>query len=209
MFQSQGFRKRNVFISKNHFRAATQRMAPGGVIHAIQESCSAFRSFFTDRVHRSSGRFLSQSDRCNKWHDTDADGRWYAIASVTAFWEGLFADSGWNAAATAAAIQGGCDRASRVRVFQVGNLLLGSRKAFPAAHVSYFQSGFGMLTSGRVRTANINSCHLGVGHRANPLSIASHLPAPSLSHVSALRPVPGHKSAANHNWHLFVPILWV
>ena len=100
-------------------------MAPGGVIHAIQESCSAFRSFFTDRVHRSSGRFLSQSERYNKWHDTDADGRWYAVASVTAFWEGLFADSGWNAAATAAAIQGECDRASRVRVFQVGNLLLG------------------------------------------------------------------------------------
>jgi hypothetical protein len=97
------FRKRNFFISKNHFRAATQRMAPGGVTHAIQESCSAFRSFFTDRVHRSSGRFLSQSERCSKWHDTD--GRWYAIASVTAVWEGLFADNGWNAAATAAASQ--------------------------------------------------------------------------------------------------------
>jgi hypothetical protein len=78
-------------------------MAPGGVIHAIQESCSAFRSFFTGRVHRSSGRFLSQSERYNKWHDTDADGRWYAVASVTAFWEGLFADSGWNAATTSAA----------------------------------------------------------------------------------------------------------
>jgi hypothetical protein len=78
-------------------------MAPGGVIHAIQESYSAFRPFFTGRVHRSSGRFLSQSERY-KWHDTDADGRWYAFASVTAFWQGLFADSGWNAATTSAAL---------------------------------------------------------------------------------------------------------
>jgi hypothetical protein len=62
----------------------------------MHESCSAFRSFFTDRVHRSSGRFRSQSERYNKWHDTDADGRWYATASVTAFWEELLTDSGWN-----------------------------------------------------------------------------------------------------------------
>src|SRR5216684_2527770 len=106
-------------------------MAPGGVIHAIQESCSAFRSFFTDRVHRSSGRFLSQSERYNKWHDTDADGRWHAIASVTAFWEGLFAGSGRHAATASAAIQGGCNRASRVRLFQVGNLLLASTQSVP------------------------------------------------------------------------------
>src|ERR1700687_473624 len=107
-------------------------------------------------------------------------------------------------------LQGECDRASRVRVLQIGNLLLGRpRKAFPEAHDSYFHSSYGILSSGRVRTANINSCHLGVGHRANPLSIASYLLAPSLSHVSVLHPVPGDKSAANHNWHLFVPILWV
>ena len=99
-------------------------MAPGGVIHAIQDSCWAFGSFFTDRVHRSSGRFLSQSERYNKWHDTDADGRWYAVASVTALSEGLFADSGWNAATTSAALQVECDRASRVRVLQIRNLLL-------------------------------------------------------------------------------------
>jgi hypothetical protein len=117
-------------------------MAPGGVIHAIQESCSAFRSFFTGRVHRSSGRFLSQSERYNKWQDTDTDGRWYAVASVTAFREGLFADSGWNAATTSAALQGECDRASRVRVFQIGNLLLGGPgKAFPEAHDIIFNQG--------------------------------------------------------------------
>jgi len=78
-------------------------MAPGGVIHAIQESFSAFRSFIAGRVHRSAGQFLSQSEPYNQRHDTDANGRWNAIASVTAFWERLFADSGWNAATAAAA----------------------------------------------------------------------------------------------------------
>ena len=71
------------------------------------------------------------SEHYIKRRDTEADGRWYAIASVTAFWERLFVDSGWNAATTSAALQGGCDRASRVRVFQVGNLLSGPTQSVP------------------------------------------------------------------------------
>jgi len=117
-----------------------------------KESCSAFRSFFTDRVHRSSGP-VPQSIRnaTNKWHDTDADGRWYAIASVTASCGGLLADSGWN---------GRCQRwppakvdvlgASRLRVFTSWQFTpCGMRKAFREARpLVYFQSRYGMLSSG-------------------------------------------------------------
>jgi len=60
-------------------------MAPGGVIYAFQESCSALRSYSAGRVHRSSAQFISQSEHHNKRYDKDANGRRRAIAAAAAY----------------------------------------------------------------------------------------------------------------------------
>ncbi len=77
-------------------------MASGGVTYALQESCSALRSYSAGGLHRSSAQFIRQSEHHNKRCDIDTSGRPRSIAS------------------TAAPRQ--CDRPNRVRVFQFGTL---------------------------------------------------------------------------------------
>src|SRR6266481_5862275 len=88
------FRNRNVFQPKNRFHKVTPRMAPGGVILAFQKSCSAFRSFIAGRVHRKSVQFISQSEQDNNRDETNASGRWHAIATAASFREKHSVDSG-------------------------------------------------------------------------------------------------------------------
>ena len=78
-------------------------MAPGGVILAFQKSCSAFRSFIAGRVHRNSVQFISQSEQDNNRHETNAGGRWHAIATAASFREKHSVDSGWYAATATSA----------------------------------------------------------------------------------------------------------
>ena len=40
-------------------------MAPGGVTYALQESCSALRSYSAGGLHRSSAQFIRQSEHYN------------------------------------------------------------------------------------------------------------------------------------------------